>query len=295
MLLASIDIGSNAVRLLFANVFPVDEQIHVEKATLVRIPVRLGMDVFDKQKIGKKRADDLVMTLQAYRLLIDVYKPVDYVACATSAIREASNGKELIRRVREGTGIKVRIIDGIEEANIIRSMERPYFDITGQRMFYVDVGGGSTDISIVENDQLIAVQSFKLGTIRLLEKKDKESEWQAMANWLGSFRNHSHGTICIGTGGNINKINKLYGDPFTKILQVDRLRYAYDFLGSYTLEERITKLGMRTDRADVIIPAARIFLEVLKAIDGTRIYVPKLGLADGLVMNLYKQLTHGNI
>jgi len=171
MLFASIDIGSNAVRLLFANTFYRDGIIYVEKATLVRIPVRLGMDVFKKNKISKKRSKALIKTLKAFKLLIDVYKPAGVAACATAAMREAKNGVQIINKIEEKIGLKVRTIDGIEEANIIRSISRSELIVGKDLCMFIDVGGGSTEISIVSDNELLAIKSFKIGTIRLLENK----------------------------------------------------------------------------------------------------------------------------
>jgi exopolyphosphatase/guanosine-5'-triphosphate,3'-diphosphate pyrophosphatase len=293
MLFAAIDIGTNAVRLLFANVFETEGEIHVEKATLTRIPVRLGKDVFNKQKISPKRADDLIKTVLAYKLLIDVYRPVAFEVCATSAMREASNGTDLIKKIKRETGIKVRVIDGLEEAAILRAIEVPGHEADNKFMIYIDVGGGSTEISVMQNNTLLDAGSFKLGTLRILEKKAKLSEWKSMDQWLKSYHQHPNGLICIGTGGNINKINKLFGDQQSKILGSDRLLYAYEYLKGYTVNERVDLLGLRLDRADVIVPAAQIYLSVLEAVGADSIHVPKLGLVDGMVYNLYKKYRDG--
>ena len=289
MLYASIDIGSNAVRLLFANAYDKDGYINVEKATIIRIPVRLGMDVFREKMISEKREMALIKTLQAFRLLIDVYKPVAYKACATAAMREAGNGKDIIKKIRSKVGIKVKIIDGIEEANIIRSISR--FDLFGDKdlWMFIDVGGGSTEISLVSDNQLMDIKSFKIGTIRLLEKKVKQSEWEKMVEWLNQFRSEFDKIGVIGSGGNINKIAKIYGTPQEKKISVDALEDAYNHLTSFSVEERIENLGLRSDRADVIVPAARIFLKILNTIEADRITVPKIGLADGLIYKMYEK------
>jgi exopolyphosphatase/guanosine-5'-triphosphate,3'-diphosphate pyrophosphatase len=289
MLYASIDIGSNAVRLLFANAYDKDGYINVEKATIIRIPVRLGMDVFRKNMISEKREKALIKTLQAFRLLIDVYKPVAYKACATAAMREAGNGKDIIKKIRSKVGIKVKIIDGIEEANIIRSISR--FDLFGDKdlWMFIDVGGGSTEISLVSDNQLMDIKSFKIGTIRLLEKKVKQSEWEKMVEWLNQFSSEFDKIGVIGSGGNINKIAKIYGAPQEKMISVDALEDAYNHLKSFSVEERIENLGLRSDRADVIVPAARIFLKTLNTIEADKITVPKIGLADGLIYKMYEK------
>jgi len=289
MLYASIDIGSNAVRLLFANAFTRDGYIYVEKATIIRIPVRLGMDVFKQKLISEKREKALLKTLRAFKLLIGVYKPVAYKACATSAMREAENGKEIIKKIHSKLGLKVKIIDGIEEADIIRSISR--FDLFGDKEFwmFIDVGGGSTEISLVSDNKLVDIKSFKIGTIRLLEDKVKLTEWDNMVDWLKQFSDDFSKIGVIGSGGNINKIAKIYGNPQEKMISVEDLDAAYNHLMSFSVEQRIEKLGLRADRADVIVPAARIFLKILNTVTADKITVPKIGLADGLIYKMFEK------
>lgn len=289
MLFAAIDIGSNAARLLFANVFEIKQKIFVEKATLVRIPTRLGKDVYNINHITKKRADNLIKTLHAYLLLIEVYKPVAYDACATAAMREAENGLEIINRIKVEAGFNVRTIDGITEANIIRRTNKIGFEHPDNLSMYIDVGGGSTDISIMEGERVIDVKSFKIGTLRILSGKMDKKEWNRLEKWLEKFKEYFGELNLIGSGGNINKINKLYGDPFQYTLSFDNLSYAYKFLKGYSLMERIEKLGLRPDRADVIIPAAKIFIYIMKIVKSKSILVPKIGLADGLIYQLYEK------
>jgi len=289
MLFAAIDIGSNAARLLFANVFEIKQKIFVEKATLVRIPTRLGKDVYNINLITKKRADNLIKTLHAYLLLIEVYKPVAYDACATAAMREAENGLEIINRIKVEAGFNVRTIDGITEANIIRRTNKIGFEHPDSLSMYIDVGGGSTDISIMDGERVIDVKSFKIGTLRILSGKMDKKEWNRLEKWLEKFKEYFGELNLIGSGGNINKINKLYGDPFQYTLSFDNLSYAYKFLKGYSLMERIEKLGLRPDRADVIIPAAKIFIYIMKIVKSKSILVPKIGLADGLIYQLYEK------
>jgi exopolyphosphatase/guanosine-5'-triphosphate,3'-diphosphate pyrophosphatase len=290
MIFASIDIGSNAVRLLFANAFDKDGVTYVEKATLVRIPVRLGKDVFKKGRLSEKRIRMLIKTLKAFALLIDVYKPVGYLACATSAIREAANGMDVIRRIRQEVGLKVKVIDGMEEATIIGSLSwfepRDYLD---GLILFIDVGGGSTELSLHSGKNLLATGSFKVGTMRGTAKKDRENDWAAMLKWLRRFENDFGRIKTIGTGGNINKINKIYSRPDNHILTLETLQYAWHDLRHYTIKERMEVMGMRRDRADVIVPAAQIFISILKTIRCDRLLVPKVGLADGLVLRLYEK------
>ena len=289
MIFAAVDIGSNAARLLFANVFEVNEKTYVEKATLVRIPTRLGEDVYSINSISDARADNLIKTLKAFSLLIEVYNPIAYDACATAAMREAVNGLEVLERIRSEVGFNVRLIDGIEEANIIRRTNKIGFEQPDNLTMYVDVGGGSTDISIMNHHEILDVQSFKIGTLRLLKESVKESEWDRLNDLLRKY-SRDFGTLnIIGSGGNINKINKLYGDPVSYTLSLEQLKDAYFFLKDFSLEERIDKLGLRPDRADVIVPAAEIFLFIMNIVQADSILVPKIGLADGLVYQLYEK------
>lgn len=287
MLFAGIDIGSNAARLLFANVFELENKIYVEKATLVRIPTRLGEDVYGIGKISDIKADNLIKTLTAFRLLIEVYKPVAWDVCATAAIREATNGQEILKQIQKDAGFKVRMIDGIEEANIIRQTNIIGFEHPHNLTLYIDVGGGSTDISVLNGDQVLDVKSFKLGALRMIKGKDDEKEWDRLEKWLKKIKTDRRKVNIVGSGGNINKINKLYGDPFHLTLTLDNLKKAYKHLKDFSVEERVDKLGLRPDRADVIVPAAKIFLFVMKTIKAESVLVPKIGLADGLVYQLY--------
>ena len=289
MIFAAVDIGSNAARLLFANVFESNDKTYVEKATLVRIPTRLGEDVYTVSSISQPRADNLIKTLQAFKLLIDVYDPVDYDACATAAMREADNGLEVLERIRAEVGLNVRLIDGIEEANIIRRTNKIGFEQPDNLTMYIDVGGGSTDISIMNHHEILDVQSFRIGTLRMLKGGVKEKEWERLDDLLRKY-SRDFGTMnIIGSGGNINKINKLYGDPASYTLNISQLKDAYFFLKDVTLEDRIDKLGLRPDRADVIVPAAEIFLFIMNIVQAESIMVPKIGLADGLVYQLYEK------
>jgi exopolyphosphatase/guanosine-5'-triphosphate,3'-diphosphate pyrophosphatase len=290
MIFASIDIGSNAVRLLFANAFDKNGKTHVEKATLIRIPIRLGVDVYKNNSVSEKRADNLIRTLKAFKLLIDVYKPVDFTACATAAMREAKNGKDILNRIKKKTGIDVRIVDGLEEAEIIRSTN--VFEVPQGKTLamYVDLGGGSIEISVTDKkNRLLDARSFKIGTIRLLNGKVKDKQWEELKSWLERFKEDFGKIHIIGSGGNINKIAKIYGNYRDNTISYQQLAHAYGHLKSFTLEERIEKLGLRPDRADVIVPAAKVFLFIAKIIRSETILVPKIGLADGLIHQLYEK------
>lgn len=290
MLFSSIDIGSNAVRLLFANVFDSKAGPVTEKASLIRIPLRLGFDVFNGGSISQQRADDLVKTMLAFKLLIDVYQPVGYRAAATSAMREAANNELILERVKRETGLEIGMIDGIEEANIISSLSNIFVNKNFSKTLYIDVGGGSTELSVLEGKRFITSNSFKIGTIRLLADKVEDAEWENLRRWLQQFRADFGQMNCIGSGGNINKITKLYGHALNNIITFDQLVFAYKQLNNMSLTARIEKMGLRPDRADVIVPAARIFVRILKWTGIGTVIAPKIGLADGLVLLQYKEM-----
>ncbi|NVN94949.1 MAG: exopolyphosphatase [Bacteroidetes bacterium] len=288
MLFASIDIGSNAVRLLFANVYVSDEKIPTAaKATLVRIPLRLGEDVFKTGKVSEERIQKLIKTLEAFKLLIDVYNPLSFEACATAAMREAVNNTEIIERIKKEAGLDVRIIDGLEEATIIRSSNNLDFSNDYETTMYIDVGGGSTEISILKNHKFVKCNSFNIGTVRILNKKVEEDSWNELKEWLSLFKKDLGRINCIGTGGNINRLTKLYGNQIENTINFSQLQFAYKQLKSIPLKERIEKMGMRPDRADVIVPAAKIFLTIMKDSGIESLIAPKVGLADGLIYRLY--------
>lgn len=290
MLYAGIDIGSNAVRLLFANVLEKKGTPVAEKATLVRIPVRLGMDVFTFGRISEQKEEMLIKTMKAFRLLIDVYQPVGYMAVATAAMREASNNQEVLQRVQTESGIEIGLINGIEEANIISNFTRLMLNKEYPMTMYVDVGGGSTEISLYNKSKFLTSNSFKIGTIRLLADKVGEEEWVSMHNWLDQFSEYYGRMNVIGSGGNINKITKLYGDNVTNLITLEQLQSAYKKLNSMSLEDRIDRIGLRPDRADVIVPAAKIFIQLLKWSGLQSVSAPKIGLVDGLVLLQYNRL-----
>lgn len=288
MLFASIDIGSNAVRLLFANVYLTDNgEPTASKATLVRIPIRLGEDVFKIGKISEERIEKLIKTIKAFKLLIEVYQPIAIEACATAAMREASNNYEIIDRIKKEADFDIRIIDGFEEANIIRTSNNLNFNNEYDLTMYIDVGGGSTEISVLKNHKFVKCNSFNIGTIRILNKKVEKQAWEELKDWLSEFRNDFGRINCIGTGGNINRLTKLFGNQVDNNINFLQLQFAYKQLKSIPLKERIEKMGLRPDRADVIVPAAKVFLTIMKSAGIETILAPKVGLADGLIYRLY--------
>jgi exopolyphosphatase / guanosine-5'-triphosphate,3'-diphosphate pyrophosphatase len=291
MLLAAIDIGSNAVRLFFANVFDQNGEIVVEKASLVRVPIRLGEEVFKKGKISKEKAERLVKTMNAFKLLIEVVQPVAFRACATAAMREAENSEEVLKRIKKEAGIDIQVIDGLEEARILSTVSNLSFNGNYKRVMFIDVGGGSTEISILENQQIVESNSFKIGTVRLLNGMVKASEWGNMQNWLTQFKGKNGQLLLVGSGGNINKITKLYGDIGHKTLSFSEIEQALNHLGAYSVQDRIELMGLRPDRADVIIPAGQIFHFIMKYLQAGFVFVPKIGLSDGMVSILFREQT----
>ena len=294
MLFSSIDIGSNAVRLFFCNVFEIKGLPVLEKASLIRIPLRLGEDVFETGSISPVKEENMVKTMHAFKMLMDVYKPLDYMACATSAMREASNSNQIIERIKNETGISIKVIDGIEEGMIVSSINNINTGEKYSLTMYVDVGGGSTEISVLKNHELIASSSFSIGTLRILGNKVNENEWLKLKEWLNEFNNDFGKIYLVGCGGNINKLSKLYADQPDNSMSLSGLEYGYKKLRKMTLQQRIEDMGMRPDRADVIIPAAEIFLSIMKTIKSDFIFVPRIGLSDGIVYKVYKNYIEKN-
>jgi exopolyphosphatase / guanosine-5'-triphosphate,3'-diphosphate pyrophosphatase len=288
MLFASIDIGSNAVRLFFANVYETKGGPVAEKASLIRIPLRLGEDVFKTGCISEARVANLMKTMHSFKLLMEVYQPLDYIAIATSAMREACNGKQIIERIIKETGIRVRIIDGNEEATIVSATDKIKTGKKYSLTMYVDVGGGSTEVSVLRNHVLIDSSSFPLGTIRILGNKVSEEEWEKFKDWLKKYKKDFGKIYFVGSGGNINKLSKLYSTQPDSSLSFPNLKQGYKKLNRMTLQERIEVMGMRPDRADVIIPAAEIFLAIMKTTRADFIFVPRIGLTDGLIYLSYR-------
>lgn len=289
MVFAAIDIGSNAMRLLFCRVYLVDGKPHFSKEELFRMPIRLGEDVFMQGKISTTKADRLITSLRGFSDLIRAYGVVGYRAVATSAMRDASNGLEIMERVKKETGIHLEIIDGKDEAALVFSNHIEELLNPRYAYLYIDVGGGSTELTLYFNNKVVAARSFNIGTVRMLLDKVEKDELEEMKSWLKRNTNGIHPLSGIGSGGNINKIFKMSGKKETKHLSYERLKGIYEMLCSYTYKERIERLDLKPDRADVIIPAAKIFLTVMKNADIEKVFVPQVGLSDGLVHGLYEQ------
>ncbi|WP_256010120.1 Ppx/GppA phosphatase family protein [Desertivirga xinjiangensis] len=280
---AAIDIGSNAVRLLIADIIEKGEETSFKKNTLIRVPLRLGDDAFLDKEISVRKADELVKTMTAFKLLIDVYKVEDYVACATSAMREAKNGKEIVERIRKEANLNLEIVEGQKEANIIYSTHIEQTLDKKKNYLYIDVGGGSTELSVFVEGVVESSKSFPLGTVRILDNADTEETWEDMKNWIKIHTRKYKNLIGIGTGGNINKLFKLSEEKEGMPLPINKLKDMYNYLSSFSLKERINVLGLNQDRADVIIPACEIYLTVMKCAGVKQIFVPRVGMVDGII------------
>ncbi len=288
MLFASIDIGSNAGRLLISNVYEHYGRPFVEKATLVRVPLRLGMDVFEKGYIPDNKIQKMIKSLKAFNLLIDVYQPVSVEACATAAMREASNSKEILKQIKKETNIDLNIISGLDEAKIIAKSTNSNMQLIYEDTLFIDVGGGSTEISFFRDGAFVKSKSFDIGTIRVLLDKVPAKEWDNLKAWISDVRKNHGALNCICSGGNINKLTKLFGDVDERSITREQLKKAHDKLSSMSLEERMADMGMRRDRADVIVPAAYIFRKITKWGKISNLLAPRIGLADGLALQQYK-------
>lgn len=286
---AAIDIGSNAVRLLIADISKQDGLYKYKKNTLIRVPLRLGDDAFLDHKISPKKAGDLIKTMLAFKNLMDVYHVSEYLACATSAMREAVNGAEIVKLIKEETQVDIEIIEGQREANIIYANHIEQELDQNKTYLYIDVGGGSTELSVFVNGVPEASKSFNIGTIRMLDNQDKEETWEEMKDWVKEYTKPYKNIAGIGTGGNINKLFRMADEKEGAPLSLQKLNSLYNKLTSYSLKERIHVLELNPDRADVIIPACEIYLTLMKWTGIKQIYVPKVGMADGIIKLLIEE------
>jgi exopolyphosphatase/guanosine-5'-triphosphate,3'-diphosphate pyrophosphatase len=290
MKLAAIDVGSNAARLLIKEIRPISRnEVDFIKLNLVRVPLRLGFDVFETGLISERRMAHLIDTIRAYQLLMNIYEVNHYIACATSAMREARNGDEVIARVREQTGVSLQIISGQQEASLIFENHIAEHLSKSKSYLYVDVGGGSTEISLFSKQKQVFNASFNIGTIRLLHQQIGDAQWNELKQFLKKqIKNRE--VIIIGSGGNINKIFSLSKAKPGKSLSIDLLKNYYRRFKNITLEERMHRYQMREDRADVIVPALEIYLNIMRWSGAHEILVPQIGLADGLIDHLYREI-----
>jgi exopolyphosphatase/guanosine-5'-triphosphate,3'-diphosphate pyrophosphatase len=292
LILAAIDIGSNAARLLIseASVYK-DGNVDFTKLNLLRVPLRLGFDVFDKGLITPDKKKQLVETLKAYKHLLAVYKVEVMKACATSAMRDAKNGREIMEEVFKETGIKIHLISGQEEASIIYETHIAENLVLNKSYLYIDVGGGSTEVTLYAKNQIIFKESFNIGTIRLLHQKVTDEQWDHMKLYIKNNVKDYQPVEAIGSGGNINKIFSLSKRKEGKPLPLELLKDYHKEMSASTLEERMHLYQLRGDRADVILPAMQIFISIMRWAGAEEIYVPKIGLADGIIKMLYREKT----
>lgn len=294
---AAIDIGSNAVRLLIKRINESEnlDSKRLNKVLLLRVPLRLGFDVFSLGSVSETKAVKLRRLMKAFRQLMKVYEVTDYRACATSAMRDASNGREVIKKIKQETDIVIEVIDGEEEARMIYNNHMECLEDRTGNYIYVDVGGGSTEINFLVNGQLVQSLSYNVGTVRLLSGAVREDTWQRMKNDLAWLTADFPQVNIIGSGGNINKLYRLAEkkDKKQQRLSIAQLQKLYDELSPLTPEQRMEQYGLKADRADVIVPAAQIFLTIAGVVKADYVHVPVIGLADGIIDTLYTQNKEG--
>jgi exopolyphosphatase / guanosine-5'-triphosphate,3'-diphosphate pyrophosphatase len=290
---AAIDVGSNAVRLLLKRVVDDGQDVIYKKESLIRMPIRLGEDAFRDQRISEDKTKQLISSMKGFKHLIEAYQPVNYLAYATSAMREALNGEDITRRIKKETGIDLRIIDGYEEANIVFSNHaEESLDKDGEYL-YIDIGGGSTELILYTHGKVIAADSFRIGAVRILEGLDAEHDWQAIKKWVKVKSKPCKRLVAIGSGGNINKIYRLARKKEGSPISYDKILKIRDYIEKFTMVDRIKILRLRPDRADVIVPAINLYLEIFNWSGIKKMYVPQIGLADGMIHRLYEQFKSG--
>lgn len=289
MIYGAIDIGTNAARLLIGEIAENHGHAFVKKISYIRIPLRLGMDVFEQGRISEHKIIEFKKSIKAFRLISEVFEVEELRACATSAMREAENGEEVRDLIEKETGVKIEIIKGQEEAELIFSTFLLLEHDLTEPFIVIDVGGGSTEISIFNNGEKSKSKSFKLGTIRLLKNKTDKDEWKELSEWIGSNVKKVSKYKIFGTGGNINKIHKFIGKKEKDAISFKEIEDVFDKLKKYSVEDRIAKFNMKPDRADVIVPACEIYLYAMKELKAKELFVPKIGLADGMIHNLHQK------
>jgi exopolyphosphatase/guanosine-5'-triphosphate,3'-diphosphate pyrophosphatase len=287
MKFGAIDIGTNAARLLVGEVEKIGGHSFVKKISYTRVPLRLGEEVFEDGKISKKKTEDFVKTIQAFKLISEIFEVKKLRAVATSAMREASNSKKVIDKIEEETGVEIEVISGDEEAELIfGTFFLLDFDKT-MPFIVIDVGGGSTEVSVFESGERIASRSFEIGTLRLLKEKVKSDTWTTIHDWIKEHVDLKSPHQIYGTGGNINKVHKLLGAGHMESLSLKELRTLRDELDGLSLDERVDVYQLKPDRADVIVPALNIYIYILEELKSKKIIVPKIGLSDGMVYQMH--------
>ena len=284
---AAIDVGSNAMRLFFCRVLENGEGPTFIKESMIRMPLRLGHDAFTENKISDETCDKFVNTMYGFNSLMQAYEPISFKACATEAMRQASNGLDLVDRVKEETGINLNIITGKEEANIIISTHIDRYLQTDQHCLYVDVGGGSTELTLIKNKETLFSKSFSIGSVRLLEEQVSADDWSTMKEWVVDKTSTITNIQSIGSGGNINKILTLLEKSKGKSVSFKEIKSIIKKIKPFSIHDRIVKLGLRPDRADVIVHAGKIYSKCMKWSGANNMIVPQVGLADGMISQLY--------
>ena len=285
---AAIDIGSNALRLLISNVIEYRKETITLKNSLIRVPIRLGQDAFTSGKISRNNIKQITRSMRAFKNLMKVHNVKNYLAFATAALREAKNGEEVIDRVKNKTGINIQIIDGKKEAKIISNANVFRGVHPKKTILYIDVGGGSTELSIIKNKKVLKSISLKIGTVRLLNNGVDSETWIMAKKWVTTNTRPFTNIFLLGTGGNINKLHKISNIKENKPITYDKLRKIYKNLNSLSYEERIIKFALNQDRSDVIIPATELFLKIFEWSGAREVYVPRVGLSDGMIKELCK-------
>ncbi len=283
----AIDIGTNAARLLIGEIDNKENQLLVKKISYTRLPLRLGDDVFEKGKISKSKSIQFIKTIEAFKLISEIFNVKILRTVATSAMREASNAKEIIKEIQERTNVSIDVISGQEEAELILSNFFIDQKNAAASFLVIDVGGGSTEISYFHKGSLKSAQSFQIGTIRMLKNKVKRKEWHNLESWLKNEITLDENTLIYGTGGNINKLQKLLGYKQSAPISLEGLLDFYGVIEPLSIDERINKFQLKQDRADVIVPALEIYILILQKIKGNSIFVPKVGLCDGMILKMY--------
>ena len=291
--LAAIDIGSNAIRLLIANTYIENKNPTYKKVSLIRLPIRLGNDVFSKGKISKNKIKNLIESLEAFKCIMKIHKVSKYIAVATSALREAQNAKQTLEKIYRKTKLKIRVIPGDIEADYILQLFKSKLNIKNKNYLFIDVGGGSTEINLLINGKIFASKSFKVGTVRLINNSNK-NVFNDLCNWINRKTLKIKNIIVIGTGGNANKILKISKKFPYEIIKLNSLLNLFKKVKNYTINERVIKLKLNPDRADVIEPALEIYTNALKYSNSNKFMVPRTGLADALIFSLNKANVKGD-
>ena len=287
MKFAAIDIGSNAIRFQVSKVINIEKR-KLKKVEYIRFPLRLGKDVFATGEISRKTEEKFIRLMIAFKQFLELYEVDDYMVCATSAMREAHNGELIANRVYYSEGVRIHILDGAKEGEVISSSILPY--LNGELYLHIDVGGGSTELSLIQDKKRIAVQSFRMGSVRRLDEDESQRTYSKIKYWLEDHIPVGEQiNTCIGTGGNIRKLYEMAQNTSKKYIAHEELKKTIEWILSYTYEERMSELSLNPDRADVIGPASEIYLQVMEMVNGQRMFVPDVGLKDGIIELLMKR------